>query len=168
MIITDTYSYTIRWRCYFYLNPDTSQKSMECYGFKSTRSPPQVPELKEFEDELLRLVRNVKFRPTHNPLQRKLVNDIHRINQSQRVLVPADKTTNFYQPDPNQYKKLLTENRTKDYTKSATPNEYCATACDKRLAVDLGLDDWIPVAAKREGSPSRITNLTLVIDLRAN
>ena len=48
---------------FFLLAPAKKRpKAKETYGFKSSKSPPTVPELKEFEDGMLNIVQNVKFR----------------------------------------------------------------------------------------------------------
>ena len=52
----------IRWRTFFFLNPDIKGETKETYGFKSTKSPPPIHELKQFEDGILDLVQNIEFK----------------------------------------------------------------------------------------------------------
>lgn len=47
----------MRWRAHFFLNPPTMQEKKQTFGFKSTKSPPFIEELKDFEDKMLKLIR---------------------------------------------------------------------------------------------------------------
>ena len=80
----------LRWRAHFFLNPN-DKPSKECYGFTSIRAPPQIMELKQFEDRLFTLIRNIEFRPYTNTFQDKLRRDIKDIEDSNYVFVAADK-----------------------------------------------------------------------------
>ena len=51
----------LRWRAHFFLNPN-DRPSKETYGFKSIRAPPQIKELKQFEDRLFTLIRNIELK----------------------------------------------------------------------------------------------------------
>ena len=44
----------------------------EPYGLKSQKTPPPINELVAFENDLIELVKNIKFRTVHNQLQRTL------------------------------------------------------------------------------------------------
>ena len=44
--------------------------------------------------------------------------DIKRINSTDKVLIPADKSRNIYQIDKNDYNKFLRANVTKTYKRS--------------------------------------------------
>ena len=56
----------MRWRAIFFMNNNkkATEDSKEgfSYGLKSGRSPPQVKDLIQFEDDLLRIVKELKFR----------------------------------------------------------------------------------------------------------
>lgn len=147
---TEKFLRSLRWRCFFYLNPDVRQSKKECYGFKSTKSPPQIPELKEFEDGMLDLVRNIRFRYTSNDFLRGISSDLSNIQQDNRLLIPADKTTNFYKLQTDQYDRLLYGNITNDYKKAPHELERSITTNDKTIASQLDLDDRICATAKRE------------------
>ena len=67
----------IRWRAFFYLNPDQRIDHKETYGFIPTELPPIIPELKEFENDLVDLIENIKFRHVPNHFQNKLRKDIN-------------------------------------------------------------------------------------------
>lgn len=66
---TGTFLRNVRWRTHFLLNPDTSTNKKGNYGFRSTKAPPQIPELKEFEDGMMSLIQNIKFNDNRNPSQ---------------------------------------------------------------------------------------------------
>ena len=113
----------IRWRTFFYLNPNTKSEEKETYGFNSTKSPPQICELKEFEEGMLDIVQNIKFMNNTTPFQKQMQKDMKSIRSSEHLLVAADKTTNFYKVKPDQYKTLVKTNITKDYKKAPRTEE---------------------------------------------
>ena len=55
------------------------------------------------------LVNKLKFRKIKSKFQRQLNEDIREIKRSNKVLVFADKTSNIYKLDTDEYKKLTTE-----------------------------------------------------------
>ena len=87
------------------------------YIFKSRKCPPQHKELKDFENGLLELVKNVTFRKVCNNFRDQLNKDIKSIRKSNNVFIFADKTRNLYETSKESYNKLLTENITKTYRK---------------------------------------------------
>ena len=141
---------SIRWKTFFFLNPNNKPDRKETFGFNSTRNPPSIPELKEFEDEMLNMVQNIEFKNADNQFQRQLSNDIDDIKESSRLLIAADKTTNFYKVKPDQYKNLLEINITKDYRKAPETLEKHINLGDKAIATELELDDRINVTAKNQ------------------
>jgi hypothetical protein len=122
----------IRWRTYFFLKKDTNKESKTTFGFCTSQLPPYVIELKEFEDEMLKLVQNIEFSNKNNMFQEKLNEDIIRTKEDDKLLVSADKTTNFYELEPEQYDKLLNNNITKDYKKATVALEKNITKGDKK------------------------------------
>ena len=40
---------------------------VETYGFKSTKNPPPIEELKDFENDMLKMIQSVKFKQVNNP-----------------------------------------------------------------------------------------------------
>ena len=71
------------------------------------------------------LVKNIEFRNVSNNFQKKLNDDIKRINTTEKVPVKADKSRNIYQFDKNNYNKYLRENITKTYKKSTKKAKCC-------------------------------------------
>ena len=141
----------LRWKVFFYLNPEAKVTTKECFGFKSRKSPPQIPELTAFENQLLRLIKNTKLRRTQCNFQSKLQKDIQQdINGHNKILVPADKSNNFYKLDVTDYKKLLQNNITTTYRKVSNEKLQETTVEAKSIAQTLQLADRINIMAKRE------------------
>ena len=108
----------MRWKAYFFLNPDATTHSGDTYGFKSTMNSPPIDELKEFEDDMLKIVQSAKFKQVNNPFLNKLKDDTKRIKNETKLLIAADKTTNFYKLEPSTYNDLLEQNIARSYRKA--------------------------------------------------
>lgn len=147
---TDTFLRNIRWRTLFFLNPETKTEVKENFGFKSTKTPPQIPELKEFEEGMLDIVQNIEFKKTTSNFQKQLNSDICKIKESDNLYVAADKTTNFYKIDQNQYNVLLERSIQKDYKKSKESIINITTKGDKDIGTKLQISDRIDTTAKSE------------------
>ena len=91
------------------------QNGTETYGFKTNKCLPVIEELSEFESDLVSMVENIQFRPVRNNFLAKLKNNIKEINNTDELLVNADKSTNIYKFSKDQYKKHLCDNVTKTY-----------------------------------------------------
>ena len=83
----------------FFLN-ESSKQEKETFGFKSTKTPPSVAELKPFEDDMIDLMKNLEYEYRTNPFQQKLRDEQNRIKDEPKLIVAADKTSNFYKVDP--------------------------------------------------------------------
>ena len=84
---------------------------------KSLNCPSQIKELTPFENDLLELVKTVKFRKNSNKFQRQLKADIKLINNTTATLTCADKTTNIYKLPRPEYQKLMNNAITTSYKK---------------------------------------------------
>ena len=112
----------MRWKAFFYLNPGADKSQQETFGFSSRNSPPQIQAMQDFDKRLLYMIENIKFRTVNCKFQHKLSSDIQEnIMKSDKLLVPADKTSNFYKMDTPSYNHLLQKNITKTY-KKVTPD----------------------------------------------
>lgn len=144
----------MQWKAFFFLqNHNTTSNDKETYGFKSKRPPPHISALDEFEDNILNMIQRVEFNTnstTTNSLQAKLDKDVQEIRQDKKIYVKANKTTNHYKAEPQDYSNLLQKNATKAYKKSNKSNPDSITLVDKRIAQDLTLDDRIEVSASRD------------------
>ena len=63
------------------------------------------------------MIKNIEFRPYSSPFQNNLKRDIQNINNTNEVIVPADKTSNHYGLTTREYEELLQKNIQKDYKK---------------------------------------------------
>ena len=147
---TENFVQNLRWRTFFFLLPDLENSTKETYGFNSTKSPPFIPELKEFENGLALLIENIKFRKFDNEFQKVLRSDLIKIKREKKLLIPADKTSNYYKLSSEQYESLITKGIQKEYKKTNEKIVWQINAEDKQIAEKLELSDRIDVTAKRE------------------
>ena len=140
----------LRWRVFFFLNP-AEQSKVEKYGFKSTKPAPYVKELKQFEDSIYDLVKNVKFKQSpSNNLQNTLKQNIREINNEDRVYVPADKTHNYYKITKEAYNNLVHKNITNGYKRCSDNVINNINKEDKKVAESLEIDDRVYAFCKRD------------------
>ena len=95
----------MRWKV-IYCDMKGNRNKTETYGLKSQNTPPPINELAAFENDLIELVKNIKFRTVQNQLQRTLKSDIKSIQQSSKTQTPADKTSNMYRLTKEEYNKM--------------------------------------------------------------
>jgi hypothetical protein len=96
------------------------------------------------------MIANVKFKKVNCPFQSKISSDIRNVRTSDKLFVPADKTTNYYKMDSPSYNKLLQKNITKTY-KKITPDIVSSINNEaKDIATKLNLADRINITAERE------------------
>lgn len=142
----------MRWKALFFMIPkdDSSDDSEENatqipneekYGFKSRKCPPQIEELKPFEDDMLQLIENIRFGKTPDSFQAKLKANIHKIKSSEKMLIPADKTRNLYEVDRALHDKLLRENITKSYRTASMATVDDINAEAQAIASELKIDN---------------------------
>ena len=91
---TESFVKNLRWRTFFFLNPDLERPSKKSYGFNSTKPTLSIPELKDFEDGITLLIENIKFKSTKSNLQCKQKKDLKKIRSDNHLFIPADKTNN--------------------------------------------------------------------------
>lgn len=147
---TEHFLRRMRWKAFFFLNPDASTSSKDTFGFKSTKNPPPVDELKEFEDDMLKMIQSTKFKEVNSPFLNKLKNDTKHIKKETKLLIAADKTTNFYKLEPSKYNDLLEQNITKSYKKAAPNTVRDIHKENKKIAMKLGIDDRVDTTADKE------------------
>ena len=107
-------------------------------------------ELKPFEEDVLKLLENIKFRDTQNHFQENLANDLKKINSSDEIFVFADKTRNIYETSLNTYNKLLHDNITKTYKHGSEDNISEISNELKHIADKLSIGNRIECMKKRE------------------
>ena len=89
--------------------------SNDNFGLPSKAFAPPVPQMKAFEDDLLKLTSNITFRKVDDPFLNQIKDDRKNIRTSNNVHVFAGKSTNVYTTSVDNYNKLLQENDTKTY-----------------------------------------------------
>ncbi|KAJ8031248.1 hypothetical protein HOLleu_27921 [Holothuria leucospilota] len=144
-----------RWKAHFFLEDrdnDTSNEDITrmTYGPKSSRNPPQVNAMKPFEDDLVNMIVDIKFRRVTSKFQRSLQSDIKRTSRSDKVFVSADKTRNMYKMEAATYEKLLRDNITAKYRPAEND---CLRKINSELysvASRLGIDDRIKCMTTRQ------------------
>ena len=118
---TEHFIKRLRWKIFHFENASVEDKPDEdnkTYGFRTTKTPPQNPALNQFEDDVYDLISNVEFRVVKSEFQNTLKKDISGIKDSNKVILPADKTTNLYQVSSQDYNKLLQDSITQEYKKA--------------------------------------------------
>ena len=116
---------------------------LNTYGFKSEKTPLPNNDLIGFENNLYELICNLRYRKVTNNFQTHLVKDIALLKSSQNTIVPADKTTNLYGVEIDNYKKLLQGNITTTYQKMEDSTAAKIIKEAKAIASKLKLDDDI-------------------------
>ena len=106
----------MRWKTFFYINP-SRENMQQIYGLKTLNCPPKIKEMVLFERDLWDLVNKIKFRKVSSNFQNQLKEDIKAIKKSKKIFVFADKTSNIYQIEKDEYSKLTTDASTSAYKK---------------------------------------------------
>ena len=145
-----TFVNNLRWRAEIYLRPKPYHNSKENYGFKSLKNAGPVPELKEFEDKLYDLTKNIKFKEVPNSFQKKLKSDVNKIENDPRVYLAADKTTNLYKVNPEDAEHLIEKEINKEYRKAEPDIVDKLTEEAKVIAEKLEIEDRVFETTKRD------------------
>ena len=72
---------------------------------------------------MLKMMQSVKFKQVNNPFLNKLKEDTDRIKNEPKLLITADKTTNFYKLEPSTYNNLLEKKHHKILQESTTRHD---------------------------------------------
>ena len=71
-----------------------------------------------FENDLMELIRNIKFRKIRNTFEEKLKGNIKLITESNETMTFADKTSNMYRFINEQYDQLIMNSVISTYKKA--------------------------------------------------
>ena len=85
-------------------------------------------ELVDFENDFMKMRKNIEFRKIKCAFQTKLMLNIKGIKESNELLIPADKSRNIYIVQDDDYKEYVRDNVTKIY-KHSTANRYKKINC---------------------------------------
>ena len=148
---TEKFIKNMRWRAFFFLHPEASKDNKETYGFNSRKTPPPIPELREFEDKISEMIQSVKFvdQPTCSRFQKKLRRDIRIITKDPNTIVSVDKTANFYKLKPAEYQELLDKNIHKNYKTTSRSTTRSIINEEKKIARSIDLADRIETIAEK-------------------
>ena len=133
----------VRWASDVHLFPEKYQNPKVSFGFKSPYAPPASPHLTAFESTIQGIMANLSYTDFRTPFQRELAQYAAKVNNSDKIFLMADKTTNIYQVSVDFYKKLLHDNITKDYKIAEHHVEKLINEEAKGIAKDLELEDRI-------------------------
>lgn len=157
---TEKFLTRMRWKALFFKkkeedsenesDSDEEEYEKRTYGFNTSNSPPAINELSSFEQDVWDLVDNVKFTDKKTYFQKKMDSDIKDISKSKNVFMKSDKTGNLYETSPENYKKLLKKNITKDYKKSNVSDMKETNLEAKAIAEKLKIDDRVEVLQSSE------------------
>ena len=78
--------------------------------------------LKEFEGRFINMIASLKFKQRSSlpNYQKELIKEVNMIKKEPRIIVPADKTRNYYKIDKDKYNELRNKAIHKDYIKAKT------------------------------------------------
>ena len=160
----------MRWRAHYFLDRGESNDKNEESGednendiddedienkrfssiFRSTAKPPFIKEMVTFEKEFLDLAKNLEFRQHNNGFQKEMKEDLKKMkrNDSDKVIISADKTRNYYKCDLPKYEKMIVENISKEYKKADETelNEVNQKAAEiaKKLNLEKRMQKFTP------------------------
>ena len=164
---TEDFVSRMRWHLYHIRNPQQNNDK-KTFGFRTTNSPPFMDELKDFEDDLFKMISNVKFKPVNSELQDKMRYDVQQIRQSDKVYVNADKSRRIYKMNKNDYDKMVKDSITSMYRKTDRSNVDQVNKEAAEIAKKLELHDridsmtesqaMISIKDHKDNFPQRIEN----------
>ena len=125
------------------MKPTQPEAAKETFGFNTTNYPPPIKELEKFERKLLSIIENVHFKNHNSEFQNDLSQDLRKITRDEKLLVTADKTTNFYRLDAPRYNTLLDTAITKTYKKASTQATNSIVSDEKKIAKSLDIDNRV-------------------------
>ena len=153
---TEKFITRLRWKAIFFLQKDKKEQKDESsdsededekrkitFGFNSANVPTVVQEISKFEEDMWDLVDNIRFSNKKTTFQKEMENDIKNIKKSKNVFIKADKTGNIYETSPETYKKMLSENITKDYKKTSLQEINRTNLEAKEITEKLKIDDRV-------------------------
>ena len=96
------------------------------------------------------MVSEIEMKSFDNPLQARMKKDLTRINSSKKMIVSADKTSNLYMMEVEDYKKLHTKEIQKEY-KVARENQAVRINCEAaKIVRRMDLDDRVEAMAMKK------------------
>ena len=132
----------MRWKALAFFKP-FANKNKETFGLKSTNSPKTVDQMKAFEDDLVKMAQNIEFRKVDNAFQKNLSKICKELQNEPKLIIPADKTSNFYKISKDQYEELRIKDVQKCYRKEKMSSFDKINREHKKIAQKLDISDRI-------------------------
>ena len=142
----------MRWKALFFLKDQDKYKNLveeiefygkeEKYGFKSVKKPPPIKEMEFFEKEFYEIARKITFRDDNNygKFQKELNKGLSIINKSKKIIIPADKSNNYYTCDTASYRNLRNKNVENGFMKTTLEEVNKVDMKSSEIAKKLNLD----------------------------
>ena len=92
---TENFLKRMRWKALAFLGKLKSSDK-DNYGFKTVKCQSSVKELVPFENDVMDMIKNLKFKRVNNEFQSNLRNDTRQIRKINNLFVTADKSRNMY------------------------------------------------------------------------
>ena len=109
----------LRWKVYaFDNNEEAPDNPRGTYGFRTAVSPPVIKDLTAFESDMHKMITCINFRSVNSDFLDRLDKDAKKIKSSDKAIIPADKTSNYYQLPVEKYHHLINKNITAEYRKA--------------------------------------------------
>ena len=127
----------LRWKAYYFENPDVKVDEKETFGFSTNNCPPLVKGLQPFEFYLI--ISNMEFKKIYN----QTLNEIGITANTSLDIVPSDNSSNFYKLNIDDYSNLIKKSIASDYKK--TKDETIALLIKKSAEIcrNLEIDDRV-------------------------
>ena len=142
----------MRFKADVFLNPQKYPKigRKQTFGFNTMAAPPSTPLMADFEDGMANLVENIKTGFFTDNFQQNLNTKRRFIKNSEKMIVSADKTTNYYAIPKEDYEDLRTKNITNDYKKTDYKHLQKATKREKEITTNLEIADRVHAILPQE------------------
>ena len=160
----------VKWKAFHALNPG-QESGIQSFGFNTTKAPPAVPQLKQFEYDLIGMLKKVKFVNKPNTFQKTLREDILKLKEGNKLIMSADKTSNLYKVEVEDYRKSIRNEITGAYKKvnrdqvDETNSEAANLVANLNIAERVDQfsenDAFITVKDTKEGFPGRVKYRTI-------
>ena len=145
----ETFMKKADWRVLKFLHPEKFI-AKETFNFKSLKNPPKAPELKAFRTAFLDSIRNIEFRDRPNSFQNKLKEELNFINDNTNLIIAADKTSNHYEVQKNEYADMVKKEVTKEYKKETARNVIKINNAHKNIVRKLDISDRVFRTVERD------------------
>ena len=107
----------MRWKVLRKGKKETNSIKAEWYELESSNTPKQIKDLIPFENDLIALVQNIRFRKMRNHFQKKIQKDIQLIKSLDKTVTFADNTTNLYRLTTAECNHMINNAITSKYKK---------------------------------------------------